>query len=86
MRIILRIYCQQNEVIIAGCGGDKLILGLLSPVGPSAPSVTRGTLSPVRGSVIAGWASAEYEDSQCLRQAKSQPPFSDESSSGGIDL
>ncbi|GAA5505395.1 hypothetical protein Rcae01_00840 [Novipirellula caenicola] len=44
-----------NEVIIAGCGGDKRVLGLLSLVGPSAPSVTHGVLSTVRGNVIAGW-------------------------------
>jgi len=44
-----------NEVIIVGCGGDKWGLGVLSRFGPSAPSVTRGVLSPVRGNVIAGW-------------------------------
>jgi len=26
-----------NEVIIAGCVGDKSTLGLLSPVGPAVP-------------------------------------------------
>ncbi|TWU19215.1 hypothetical protein Poly21_13860 [Allorhodopirellula heiligendammensis] len=35
--------------------GDKELVGRLSLVGPSVPSVTREVLSPVRGNIIAGW-------------------------------
>jgi hypothetical protein len=46
----------RNEVILTGCVGDKLILGVLSLGRPSVPWVTHQVLSPIVGylSPVAG--------------------------------
>jgi hypothetical protein len=60
----------RNEVILTGCVGDKLILGVLSLGRPSVPWVTHQVLSPVVGDLSPVGRFAEYTGIQILEASK----------------